>query len=230
MPVASDDMTTSSFSVKEGKPVDPSQHGPPTKMQRRHSVDFVPDGDKVDEFDRVEDEDIGSVWYSREEYDIIKARNSLIVKMIKLGQFEEGEEHSSRGLEHKLRDGFKQRRTNKFNALNAVLEEQDRQYHKGTNEPERIREAYVEVAGNAKETAFIHGLKDSEESYAYTGRPVIADTTADEEMTEDGDTTESDTICSDASRVRNKSRLRSLFRGVSLKRKETSTPNRRSSM
>ena len=146
------------------------------------------------------------------------------------GQFEEDVDHSSRGLEHKLRDGFKQRRANKFNALNAVLEEQDRQYNRGTNEPEKIAEAYSDVAGNAKETAFVNGLKDAEESLVFSGHTIFSSKHKSDREDDSVDATECETISSDASRVRNKSRLRNLFKGVSLKRKDSGVGSRRSSM
>ena len=83
MPVVADDMTTSSFNVKDAKQQDMPE-GEPIRMARRHSVDFKPESDKVQEYDRVAEEDAENVWYSRDVYDIIKARNSLIVKMIRL--------------------------------------------------------------------------------------------------------------------------------------------------
>lgn len=142
MPVATDDASTSSFSVGNEKGQHEPLQRPGRKIKRRHSVDFVISSPQVEEFDRVAEEDVQKLWYSRDEYDIIKARNSLIVKMVKLGEFEEGEDHSARGLEHKLRDGSRQRKANKYNALNAVLIEQDRQYNRGTMEPKKIAKAY----------------------------------------------------------------------------------------
>ena len=138
------------------------------RMRRRHSVDFKPTVEpEVKKFDPVEDENKAQCWYSKDEYDIIKARNSLIVKMMKTGHFQESDEHSFRGLEHKTRAGFKQRRANKFNALNAVLEEQDRQANMGVFEPEKIAKRYRRVSLNAAETAVVVASRDAEESLVY---------------------------------------------------------------
>lgn len=64
--------TTSSFCVKDGKVVEP----PPRRISRRHSVGFQPESaTKVVEFDMYDEEIREVFWYSRDEYDIIKARN-----------------------------------------------------------------------------------------------------------------------------------------------------------
>jgi hypothetical protein len=171
------------------------------KVLRRRSVDFAPASPSSDmisssddagsnekkpstttgacpvpqtsvyEYDGPTEDEQVEVWYSRDEYDIIKARNNLIIKMMKGGTFKESDEHTFRGLEHKLKDGFKRRRANKFNALNAVLEEQDTQFAKGRADPDSIAEAYRLVALSAKETAFMLGSRDAEESYCYAASP-----------------------------------------------------------
>jgi hypothetical protein len=125
----------------------------------------------VYEYDGPTEEEQVGVWYSRDEYDIIKARNNLVIKMMKGGTFKESDEHTFRGLEHKLKDGFKRRRANKFNALNAVLEEQDTQFARGRADPDSIAEAYRLVSLSAKETAFLLGSRDAEESYCHVASP-----------------------------------------------------------
>jgi len=225
-PVALSDeySTTSSFSVIDRKP---------GKISRRRSVDFVLDS-KVLEYDAPTEEEREEMWYNRDEYDIIKARNSLIVKMMKCGSFQESEEHTFRGLEHKLKDGFKQRRTNKFNALNAVLEEQDRQYGRGFSDPDSIAEAYRLVSLCAKEKAFVLGSCDSQESYCFLGsklrtRKTLSDLLQDDEEEElpEDDETDLDTVCSEST-TKKKNRIRSMFHAVSRKRKDQMS--RRSSM
>lgn len=234
----------------------------------------------VFEYDGPTEEEQVEVWYSRDEYDIIKARNNLIIKMMKGGTFKESDEHTFRGLEHKLKDGFKRRRANKFNALNAVLEEQDTQFAKGRADPDSIAEAYRLVSLSAKETAFLLGSRDAEESYCYAasprqrskkkvssgslglgggspsrprhsslsdllqqhhdhhygnseGGPEDDDTDNEEgvDVVDDDDdestVTDLDTVSSEST-ARRKSRLRSMFGAVSLKRKEKI--NRRTSL
>lgn len=71
-----DEVTTSSFNVKDGtKVAEPAPRR--GRVSRRHSVGFKPDMEmqQVVEFD-MHDEEVREVfWYSRDEYDIIKARN-----------------------------------------------------------------------------------------------------------------------------------------------------------
>ena len=160
-------LDTSSFRV-EDEP-DESALKKSFNLQRRHNVDFLPDSQvRIIEFEANDEMYKDSVWYSRDEYDIIKARNQLIVKMMKTGHFRESEDHTIRGLEHKLKERFRARRENKFNALNAVLEEQDRQIARGNVDATVIAEKYRRACFDAAETAGILAMKDAEESYCYT--------------------------------------------------------------
>mmetsp|Transcript_20601 Transcript_20601/g.48896 ORF Transcript_20601/g.48896 Transcript_20601/m.48896 type:complete len:251 (-) Transcript_20601:166-918(-) len=154
------------FKLDGPSSLDPVVRPPPGRIKRRHSVDFKPPAEP-EVVEKYDEEARTLCWYSKDEYDIIKARNSLIVKMMKTGHFRESDEHSFRGLEHKLKEGFKQRRANKFNALNAVLEEQDRQVSVGVIEPEKIAKKYRRVSLNAAETALVVGMRDAEESMVY---------------------------------------------------------------
>jgi hypothetical protein len=230
-----DELSSSSFSVRDAKK--PEDTGTKHKMRRRHSVDFI-GGHKVLEIDKPHEDSKQDIWYNREEYDIIKARNSLIVKMMKTGSFRESDEHTFRGLEHKLKDGFKQRRSNKFAALNAVLEEQDRQMSRNQSSPTVIADAYRRVSLNARETAFAIGLRDTEESLTFVERPIgeITGKTINVDPSEnedEDDLTECDvdTACSEESTAK-RNRLMRLFSNVSRKRevRKGQRMSRRSSM
>lgn len=157
-----DDISTASFSVKDSKPYAAAEN--PVSSSYRVQFDL---NQPIHKYEKVDDEIRHEIWYTTEEYDIIKARNSLIVKMMKAGNFNESEDHSFRGLEHKLKEGYHQRRSNKFNGLNAVLEEQDRQYVRKFKDAIIIAELYRKVTQNARESAFLQGLRDSEQSYSF---------------------------------------------------------------
>jgi hypothetical protein len=157
IPLCDDTSIASSFSVMESKP-----HS--SNLSSSQRVEFA-SNHSIQIFDKAEDDVRREIWYTQEEYDIIKARNSLIVKMMKAGSFDESEDHSFRGLEHKLKDGYKQRKANKLNGLNSVLEEQDRQYAKKVKNEALLADIYRRVTQNARESAFILGLKDSEQSF-----------------------------------------------------------------
>jgi hypothetical protein len=217
-----DEKSSSSFNVKDDKKPEVNGGGTKPKMRRRR-VDFK-NGHEILEIDKAEEDTKQEIWYSMDEYETIRARNSLIVKMMKTGSFIESEEHSFRGLEHKLRDGFKQRRSNKFAALNAVLEEQDRQFNRNLRNPEIIAASYRRVSLNAKETAFLIGQRDTEVSLTFeavaigdiTGTTINVDPS--ENADDEDDLTDIDTVCSEESQKRN--RLRRILSNVSRKREE----------
>jgi hypothetical protein len=212
-----DELSSSSFSVRDAKK--PEDTGTKHKMRRRHSVDFI-GGHKVLEIDKPHEDSKQDIWYNREEYDIIKARNSLIVKMMKTGSFRESDEHTFRGLEHKLKDGFKQRRSNKFAALNAVLEEQDRQMSRNQSSPTVIADAYRRVSLTFVERPIGE----------ITGKTINVDPSENED---EDDLTECDvdTACSEESTAK-RNRLMRLFSNVSRKRevRKGQRMSRRSSM
>lgn len=172
---------------------------------------------------------------------------SLIVKMMKTGHFKESDEHTFRGLEHKLKEGFKQRRANKFNGLNAVLEEQDRQYATGVTVPEVIAEKYGRVAELAAETAFVVAMRDFRNSYCYNGvKPDSTEEAKTAAMFEDDDDYDSnrefhrqrrgyvvddDTIASEEStNSKTRRKIQGLFSAVSMAKRKEGKMNRRSSM
>jgi hypothetical protein len=101
------------------------------------------------------------IWYTQDDYDMIKARNSFILSMVKQGTFKESDKHSFRGLEYKLREGYKQRKWNKITSILAVLDEQEQQLSQNTRNPEAIADVYRDAAESAKESARINGEKDS---------------------------------------------------------------------
>jgi hypothetical protein len=238
--------SNSSFNVKDGakgQAAAPRRRG----VSRRHSVGFQPVSHvQVREFDMHDEEFREVFWYSRDEYDIIKARNSLIVKMMKTGHFKESDEHTFRGLEHKLKEGFKKRRAHKFNGLNAVLEEQDRQYARGVTKPEAIAEQYRRISSSAAETAGVVGTRDFQNSYCFAidkyQEGNLSDMTSemtkssDEEADSNADQrrdmmADDDTIATeDSSASRTRLKIRGLFSAVSMSKTMDGKMNRRSSM
>lgn len=162
--------SVSSFEVKNNSSISSIKSANKSSRRRRRaggtSVSFATDlqSTEVEHMDDLPGDDI---WYSREEYDSIKARNSYIVRLIKAGEFEENEDLSCRGLEHKLKEVFRQRRANKFNALNAVLEEQDRQINRGVVDAHLISAAYQTVSVRCQESANTIAFRDYRFSHNY---------------------------------------------------------------
>lgn len=219
-----DDASIASFSVKEGNDETAKvPHSPRRMIARRHSITFSGEN-TVHEFDNTGEENREEIWYSKDEYDIIKARNKLIVKMKKTGKFEENEEHSFRGLEHKLKEGFDQRRSNKFNALNAVLEEQDHQYARGLLNADNIAQKYERAVHVARETAFFLALKDAEETCIRNMSPKSVLVVDDDDFSIVSDL---GTVCTEDT-VQKKMRLKHLFGGLSSYRKKNKSCRRAS--
>ncbi|CAB9526577.1 expressed unknown protein [Seminavis robusta] len=140
-----------------------------TRRRRRAeniSVKFSEDI-QSEEVEHLDDLPGDEIWYSPEEYGEIKARNTYIVRLIKAGNFTEDDDFSCRGLEHKLKEVFRQRRANKFNALNAVLEEQDRQITRGIVDDKLISAVYQTVSVRCQESANTIAFRDYRYSSSY---------------------------------------------------------------
>jgi hypothetical protein len=220
-PTYDDDYSAASFSVSECTSIKPSCFAKKGFVRRRHSLTFGENN--VFEIDRADDLSHEEIWYSKEEYDIIKARNRVLVKMKKSGRFEENEEHSFRGLEHKLKDGNEKRKSFKFDALNAVLEEQDRQYAQGLQDSEDIARRYRERASAAQETAITIAIHDAEA--AFDGDMIVD---VDDFDDDDASALSDLNTVSSEDTTQKRRRLRYLFKGIS--QMKTRTANRRASM
>lgn len=205
----SDDISVSSFSVK-GIIKQESRNRP--AVRRRHSITFSGEN-TVHEIDKSDDEEHEDIWYSKSEYDSIKAGNKVLVNMKKTGRFAESDENSFRGLEHKLKEGYNQRRTNKFNALNTVLTEQDRQYARGLLNMDSVAKKYEIAAVTARESAYSLGLQDADDC----GIPVSTiDNDDDQSVVSDMNSVYSDDT------THKKMRIRNLFQGISAQNKTRS--------
>lgn len=114
----------------------------------------------VYEIDGLTQEEVALAWYTQDDYDIIKARNSLAVKLKKADCFEENDENTFRGLEHRTKPGYSRRRQNKRVAMEAVLDEQDRQREENDWNIEEMRIVYEEASERAVQDAIQLGQKD----------------------------------------------------------------------
>ena len=148
---------------------------------------------------------------------VLPPRFIQIVRMVKTGKFEESDEDSFRGLEHRLSSkSNKDRLDVKFNALNAVLEEQDRQYYNGKKNARKLASKYEREAEMAKGEAVLLALKDAEH---IGGKPVLVVDDVDEcSVLSDLDTL-ADTIASEDDSYTRRLRLHELFTGLSERKK-----------
>jgi len=108
------------------------------------------------------EEDITSLWYTNDEYQLFKRSQQFIVKMMEknIKSLEDDDELCPRGLEAKTKMGYKRRKEAIEEGWDAVLVEQDK---KCTN-PLRIANVYGKATAPCSIEAFLRGKRD--EKYA----------------------------------------------------------------
>jgi hypothetical protein len=115
-----------------------------------HLNDFPPDA-------------IADIWYDSSEYAQIKNDYRLTIFLIESGEKFTGEEHTSRGLEYRTREGAWARYENKRDAYNAVLDEQDRQWKEDIHDWDIISRVYLEHSSKRLNAAYERGVEDEKE-------------------------------------------------------------------
>eukprot|EP00339_Tiarina_fusa_P018774 CAMPEP_0117022308 /NCGR_PEP_ID=MMETSP0472-20121206/16777_1 /TAXON_ID=693140 ORGANISM="Tiarina fusus, Strain LIS" /NCGR_SAMPLE_ID=MMETSP0472 /ASSEMBLY_ACC=CAM_ASM_000603 /LENGTH=190 /DNA_ID=CAMNT_0004728125 /DNA_START=52 /DNA_END=624 /DNA_ORIENTATION=- len=107
------------------------------------------------------DEEITDTWFTKTEYKQMKREIKLTVGMMdKKSRFAEGINFSSRGLEDKTADMIVQKVEHRFLALDAVLDEQDRQREAGICDAEALRLVYTEYSFVSHMSAFLMATLD----------------------------------------------------------------------
>lgn len=121
---------------------------------------------KIPHLNTMTEEDIEQIWYSHYDYDDIKASFEYTVFMMDAGEAKtvENDEHTTRGLEMRTEEGAWARFEHKRDAYNAVLDEQDRQWNDGEDDPELISQSCLEVSRSAAKGALERGLNDEKAS------------------------------------------------------------------
>lgn len=111
--------------------------------------------------------EIDSIWYSQEEFAVMKAECRELTKSIKSGRINISADICLRGLEEKLHRS--QKKVNRSEAVGAVLDEQDAQFGYGEQNPERIAHVYHEFAAHCLDEAVAIGLRDQETAFRIHG-------------------------------------------------------------
>lgn len=173
--------TSSHTSVTTSGPEDDDDGGGRTRkdqgkisrqQQRRVRINPHP---IVYRHNRVDRDQKGRLWYSKEEYDIIWQMNSLIVELFRRGGFKETDDFSMRGLEVVLQQRPSQqgqqdgcpviattdRRTLTKDALQAVLFEQYRQATTGKVCVEKLARASKRASRNHRLAAIQRAMEDA---------------------------------------------------------------------
>mmetsp|Transcript_16568 Transcript_16568/g.25734 ORF Transcript_16568/g.25734 Transcript_16568/m.25734 type:complete len:250 (+) Transcript_16568:187-936(+) len=131
----------------------------------RRAVRFAdyPIWHEVYHFNDMTDEEMANTWYTHEEYQKIRASyHDIVRRMTSFDPRIDNEIESTRGLEHKTKEGSRRRKANKIGAIDAVLQEQDRQLLNGTRSTLAIASVYIREAQRAKESAKVKGVADAD--------------------------------------------------------------------
>lgn len=124
---------------------------------------------KIPHINTMTEEEIEQIWYSHYDYDDIKASFEYTVFMMDAGEARtvESDDHTTRGLEMRTEEGAWARFEHKRDAYNAVLDEQDRQWNDGEDDPEQMAALCLEVTESAYKGAAERGAKDATEIEEY---------------------------------------------------------------
>ncbi|KAL3912361.1 MAG: hypothetical protein SGARI_001198 [Bacillariaceae sp.] len=135
------------------------------------TVTFATDPIMTDEYATwLSEDERASMWYSNEEYALMKRASSYIVRIMATLQSMEGgeqfavydEELCMRGLEAKTRVGARQRRHNILRAIDTVLSEQERQLDMmDLTDGNAIAQTYHNVTTQSSIEAWLVAQKDA---------------------------------------------------------------------
>ena len=109
----------------------------------------------------LDDEDFQLIWYTKDDFKLMKKEYTSIVKKMAKG-FPLAEDEEPRGLEHKTPIGSKKRHKNRLVAIDAVLREQDRQWERNRLDSEFVAELYIQASAHCRLQASIVARNDEE--------------------------------------------------------------------
>jgi hypothetical protein len=110
--------------------------------------------------DDFSDEEIAAIWFDQQYYANIKTEYKNVVFAMERGRHVEGDEQTSRGLEHRTEEGSWARFQTKRDSYNAVLDEQDRQWKEDSDDHDKISQIYITHSHKCARKAYQMGLMD----------------------------------------------------------------------
>jgi hypothetical protein len=127
----------------------------------RRSVSFLPSSQNQTYLIPTNtDAELEAVWYSDDDYHRIrKSVNKIIHKMDARDPLKK--KYCERGLEHFTDVGYRNRRKNKKEAMDAVLDEQLIQWHEGIDTPTRIATIYTQKSQHCQAVAVSRAKLDA---------------------------------------------------------------------
>ena len=190
----------------------------PPLVPRRHIISFNPRVAVKETIHRNDfsPEEISRSWYKKEDFQKMKLAFTHVVQLFAAGRYPgDNDQMTLRGLEYRHREGALRRKTNKLNALYAVLDEQERQWRDGFESDEKIRAIYLTHSTHCSHAAHVMGKQDEAECLRINDCPptLVAEDDA-MSISSDGSTSGSKTTSS-----KRKTALQRFFN------KETSVPS-----
>mmetsp|Transcript_17355 Transcript_17355/g.24389 ORF Transcript_17355/g.24389 Transcript_17355/m.24389 type:complete len:265 (+) Transcript_17355:130-924(+) len=180
-------------------------------VANRRAVHFAdyPSWHEIGHLNDMTSTEMANTWYCYEEYqDIRSSYHDIVRRMMSYNPNIDNEVESTRGLEHKTKIGSRKRRANKIGAIDAVLQEQDRQILSGTRSTLAIASVYIREAQSAKADAHAKGVADANAVHGDT----TAATTTTKEVEETSVTIFEDTQSDSRQRqIRAKNKIQNFF-------------------
>jgi hypothetical protein len=106
------------------------------------------------------------LWYTKDEFKAMKKDFIPIIKKLVKKLPLDDDEEEARGLEHKTPKGSKLRQQNRYQAMDAVLSEQERQWERGRSDDDYIAQIYRQSSAHCQMNAYLIGQRDAEAAAA----------------------------------------------------------------
>lgn len=108
------------------------------------------------------DEEFDEIWYNKDDFRAMKKRYIPTLKKMAKGIPLDDTDDEARGLEHKTPKGSHRRKSNRYSSLEAVLQEQDRQWERNRIDADFIAEIYVQATAHCRLQASLTAQSDAE--------------------------------------------------------------------
>ncbi|CAB9502032.1 expressed unknown protein [Seminavis robusta] len=148
-------------------------------------VSFAPTA-KVRQIVKITREQAKDVWFNNDDFQRMKKSFAPTVQLMAAGaltpeESANSEEHCTRGLEYRTKDGARRRMKNKYDGMAAVLHEQDRQLFEDTRDDEQLAKVYIDVNCKCSFEALALGRRDEQDVKDYlTGKGESSERSADD--------------------------------------------------
>ena len=160
--------------IRIASPTIPTKE-PRRKIKRKQGVESTPKvrfsprvlGREIPHLNNMSEQQIQTLWYTKEGYSDIKSEIKLTLKRQNYGvvlELDTCEELCFRGLEALTKEGNVLRKINQLSGIEAVLHEQSRQILLGMYSSDDVAQVYNNTVYRARRAAHIKGLSDAREA------------------------------------------------------------------